>query len=675
MPIVYSPVIAPITPDDVVVCAQAYGGTLEEWAVKLAEKREQDVARMKSDPLLYGYQPPIARVCQALLGLPWAERLDGEYCRAMRAHLGFERPVRSLLLLGGNRSGKTHFEAYAMMRMLLEIPGGKAWMFHMTHQNSVEYHHKLMHDLLPAGWRRKVKTETEYISWNEQMGFSSDKFVLMNRAVCSFRNYSQDPRDAIEGGEPDGVAADELIPGDWAETLEVRLATRNGFFIIGFTPVDGYTGTVAMFCDGAQVVKQRPAFLCPTDGGPELPHLALGLQEDELREVEQALIERRDPRCFPCRPQRCEDWLRGGTGDPAAPAGRKFEMVPRILKCARPDRAVVYFHSSDNPFGNPRSVIEKIARKPRAFVRERFYGIAERLLGARFATFDERVHVVRAADVPQGGTNYQIVDPCSGRAFFMVWIRAMPDGRHYVYREWPGSYHIPGVGVPEPWAEPSTGKEQDGRRGKGQKSLGWGLAGYKREIARLEGWGVKRGEGSYRKGAEGAEGEGAELWRMETPEGQTDEEWVRSWDQHGPARERVAARYMDARFGNTKSFEEGGMVTLIEQFEERVNLTFFDSSTGGGKWTVEDGCTMIEDALAFDATRPVDFFNAPRLYVSDECRNVMFALKVWTGADGGEGATKDPIDCVRMYFLKGCNYRPGEQQGGGVNGGEKGGCY
>lgn len=663
--VTYSPVVAPITEDDVIACAKAYGGTVEEWAVKLVEKREQQLASMARDPLIYGYMPPIARVCQALLGLPWAEREDGEYGAAMRKHLGFERPVRSLLILGGNRSGKTWFECHTIMRMLLDTPNGRGWMFHQTHQQSVEYHHRLMHELLPAGWRRKVKSQTEYISYNQQMGFSSDKFVLVNAAECSFRNYSQDSRDAIEGGEPDGVAADELIPGNWAETLEVRLATRNGFFLIGFTPIDGYSGTVAMYCDGSQVVKKRTAFLCPTDGGPELHHLALGLTEPELREVETALKEKRSPRCFPCRPQRCEDWLTGGTGDPEVPAGRRFEEVPRVLRCARPDRAVVYFHSSDNPFGNPRILLEKLARKPRAFVRERFYGIAEKLVGARFATFDERVHVVHACDVPQGGTNYQIVDPCSGRAFFMVWRRDMPDGRIFFYREWPGSYHIPGIGVPEPWAEPSTGKEQDGRRGKGQKSPGWGLAGYKREIARLEGW----------LDTEGTESTEVELWRRETPAGMTEEEWVRSWNEKGPAREQIEARYMDARFGNTKSFEEGGMVTLIEQFEQRVNLTFFDSSTGGGKWTVEDGCAMIEDALAYDASRPIDFFNSPRMFVSEECRNLIFALKVWTGADGGEGATKDPIDCVRMSFLKACGYVPRQREIGQGGGLDAGGCY
>jgi hypothetical protein len=114
------------------------------------------------------------------------------------------------------------------------------------------------------------------------------------------------------------------------------------------------------------------------------------------------------------------------------------------------------------------------------------------------------------------------------------------------------------------------------------------------------------------------------------------------------------------------------MVTLIEKFAE-IGLTFLDSSTGGGKWTVEDGSAMVEDALAWDREKPLSFFNEPKLYVARSCVNLIFALKVWTGQDGQKGATKDPIDCLRMGFLKGCEFVPaGRGMAGGVAGE---GCY
>ena len=158
--------------------------------------------------------------------------------------------------------------------------------------------------------------------------------------------------------------------------------------------------------------------------------------------------------------------------------------------------------------------------------------------------------------------------------------------------------------------------------------------------------------------------------RVARPEGMTEEGWVGSWNERGPARERVEARFIDSRFANTKSFEDGGMVTLIEKFDE-IGLTFWDSSTGGGKWTIEDGCEMIDDALAWDESQALSFFNEPKLFVSEECRNLIFALKTWTGEDGQSGATKDPIDCLRILFLKGVSFREEE----GKRGSPGRGCY
>ncbi|NIT79126.1 MAG: hypothetical protein GWO44_20105, partial [Thermoplasmata archaeon] len=147
--------------------------------------------------------------------------------------------------------------------------------------------------------------------------------------------------------------ADELIPGEWVETLEMRLATRSGWMLVGFTPVEGYSGAVKMFCDGAVTVKDGTAFLLPTDGKEPDEARALGLTEDEYEEVKSASMDRRPPRCPPCRPTDCLAWLEGGTGEPEIPEGRTFERMPRIQRCADPQKAVVYFWSHDNPFGNP----------------------------------------------------------------------------------------------------------------------------------------------------------------------------------------------------------------------------------------------------------------------------------------------------------------------------------
>jgi len=39
------------------------------------------------------------------------------------------------------------------------------------------------------------------------------------------------------------------------------------------------------------------------------------------------------------------------------------------------------------------------------------------------------------------------------------------------------------------------------------------------------------------------------------------------------------------------------------------------------------------------------------LFISDNCKNLIYCLKEWTGADGEKGATKDPIDCLRYLSV------------------------
>ena len=70
-----------------------------------------------------------------------------------------------------------------------------------------------------------------------------------------FKAYEQD-RTTIEGGNLDMVWPDELVPVDWVRTLELRIAEKSGWMVITFTPVEGYTPTVAQFQDGAAVVKE-----------------------------------------------------------------------------------------------------------------------------------------------------------------------------------------------------------------------------------------------------------------------------------------------------------------------------------------------------------------------------------------------------------------------------------
>src|SRR4029077_1672597 len=109
----------------------------------------------------------------------------------------------------------------------------------------------------------------------------------------------------------------------------------------------------------------------------------------------------------------------------------------------------------------------------RSKILSRVYGILQAGSSQQFPKFSDAVHVVEPVRIPRHGTNYQIVDPCDGRNWAMLWLRIDRAGRCYWYREWRSTGHagayIPGISDPGPWTVP--GKPADGVRGPAQTSF------------------------------------------------------------------------------------------------------------------------------------------------------------------------------------------------------------
>lgn len=658
------PVIPEPTRDQIRSVAARMNISPDLAARHIWHKREEAIKLERMNPLAAGYEPPIWKVCDALFGVPW---IDQEWAERMRLHLTFKHPVKCILILGGQRGSKSEYSSKLVTKTMKHKERARAWMLHTNRRMSVEYQQPLMWKYIPPELKvkKELRTNTAYIKYTVKNGFSDDRFILPNLSDCSFLAYEMD-RTTVEGGNVDIINPDELVPSDWVETMMLRIAEKAGIMIITFTPVQGYNDTVKMFLDGAKTVKESTGFMLPKDGGEPDVARALGLSQEEVTRLTLHLDDSKKHQATSiwARPEECGEWIEEkksedrsqdlewgiGTGrsQPAVPAGRQFEMVPRVMKPLDPEEnlAVVYFHSSDNPYGNPLSVWRNIARKSTAFKKERFYGIATKMMAARFPRFSDKVHLVKASDIPKSGTNYHFVDPCSDRNWFQIWIRVTPTAS-YVYREWPGNYYIPGEGVPGPWAL-TDGKKSDGRMGPAQKSFGWGYAQYKKEIARLEGW------QAYKDWLNQNPGEVLKKSENDT---------IAEWDQNGPADELIYERYMDARFASVKSFDMGGMITLFEDIEEKVNLSFAHTSNEGeGRDSIDAGVAMINDALYFDDTKPIDFMNSPKLYICEDCINLIFALSTYTGADGQKGACKDPVDTLRFAYLKHCEYQQGWEQ-------------
>jgi hypothetical protein len=188
----------------------------------------------------------------------------------------------------------------------------------------------------------------------------------------------------------------------------------------------------------------------------------------------------------------------------------------------------------------------------------------------------------------------------------MLWVLVDPKGRHWVYREWPcEGLYIPGIGDPGAWAEPD-GRKADGRAGTAQNSFGWGISRYIEEIRRLE----------------------SERYKE---------------DEKEEGSERVLERWMDSRFGNTPTNAADAATTLLEECAV-LGMPFSPSPAD----PVEEGITLINSILDFD-----DMKTEPSLFISSECKALIFSLKVWTGKDEKKGASKDPIDCLRWVAVAG----------------------
>jgi hypothetical protein len=154
------------------------------------------------------------------------------------------------------------------------------------------------------------------------------------------------------------------------------------------------------------------------------------------------------------------------------------------------------------------------------------------------------------------------------------------------------------------------------------------------EIARLEGWAC------WKKWHEKIKGDHESL---------PCEEELDSWEEGNKDREIIIGRYIDSRAASNPRMERDRPVTLQTDFA-RIGLDF--ELTPGND--VGDGIQRINALLDFVA-QPGDqdgtnFMTAPRLYVSSDCQNTIYAMQNWKYADGDKGACKDPVDNVR-YFV------------------------
>lgn len=508
------PVMVQPSPEEVRLLVEKHGS---DAVAQLLQLREDKILAEKMDPYRHGYEPQHWKDVDTLL-----------------------KSKNEVLVLGGNRAGKTEWAAKRVIQTLVNKPDARVWCLHTTNSSSIQMQQNVLWKYMPPELKNARKTKITNIAYSQKNGFSDNTFILPNRSQCFFMNYAQDKK-VIEGGEVDLIWCDELVPLDWVETLRYRAITRRGKLIVTFTPVLGYSQVVKDYVAGCRFKKTLPASL---------------MDKDKIHV--------------------------GG-----CPKGH----MPYIAESMNSNCGVIWFHSQLNPYNPFDQLAATLEGKTSNEVKIRAYGWAENTAGSQFPSFTDQ-NIVEKDKIPKEGTNFMCVDPAGARNWFMIWLRVAKDGNMYVYREWPD------VSNGE-WALPS--EKADGKIGSGQKNgAGRGLDDYKQLIKDLEG------------------------------------------------DEVIAERYIDPRAGATQAVSAEGGTSLIELLDQGAVPMYFAPAAG---LHIEQGVAIINDLLFYNSNEPISPINQPKLFVSDECRNLIYSMREWTNQDGEKGACKDPIDCLRYIAV------------------------
>ena len=381
------------------------GGFAEEELVEKLKARERAIELEKSEPLYYGYEPDMWRDADRIL-----------------------KGGKEILVLGGNRSGKSEWAAKRVVQMLEEKAGCAIWCFSTSFETSVRDQQRLVWKYLPSHWRQAKRTRTTNVSYTQKGGFTQKLFVAPNGSECRFMNYGQDA-EVIEGGQIDLWWGDELIPADWIITLRSRTVDRGGKGIVTQTPIKGYTQTVAEYLNGASVKHWVDCELLP---GQKL-------------------------------------WPGGKPG-----------MVPYTMGCLNKDHGVIFFQPSQNPYIPYDQLVSAWRDKGSLNILCRVYGVTSGMSNCKFPRFAAH-NIVPHDKLPAEGTNYHVLDFSWSKPWAMLWARAVRNKDRvdlYIYREWP-NYNDHGEWV-------LRSEKPDGSPGPAQSAMGYGIGDYRRIIRELE---------------------------------------------------------------------------------------------------------------------------------------------------------------------------------------------
>jgi hypothetical protein len=458
------------------------------------------------------------------------------------------KDVRVHVILGGNRSSKSVFATRMLMHLAQRIPEAELRSMHVSEERSIQDSQRYVWDAMPMRYKRaQKKSEQHSILYSAKNGFSDNKCIMPvthegadRGSSIFFNNYRQYAADSqiFEGWSAHCIHCDEEINQSIFETLLARLTDHKGRLILTFTTLQGWTPLINTLLKGAETIETRYSKLI----GKELP-------------VEQV----------------CRNW---------------------------PDTHIYYWRTAATPFIDGEDLIKTYSKQPLEVKLARLYGIPSKNFHGRFPKFNRDVNVIEHDDIPfiadgtERVTRYMICDPGGSKPWVAIWAAVMPDGRVYVYREFPDA----GMGE---WALPHVNNagRSTGKPGPAQRPLGWGYEDYRDHFEELE------------------------------------------------SGEDIFERIVDPRMGAATVRTKEGTSNIINSMGE---LGFIFRAAPGVD--IEAGIARINDLLAWDDSDPLTDSNRPRLYVSDRCENLITCLMEYSGS-GNTEQFKDYIDALRYFCI------------------------
>ena len=349
-----------------------------------------------------------------------------------------------VLVLGGNRSGKTTGCAKMIMESVINHIDGHIVCFSQNADTSVKVQQASMWEMMPKEFKKKTKSIEGYINFSMQNGFTGSSFIFPDtRTRVDFKTYTQfsNNQTILEGFEFGFKEKSSSNIGAWLDeylgdetlvnTLRFRLATRDSKMVIGFTPIHGYTPFVADYLRGAETLATREA----------------------------ELLNNRKLPIYQYSPNR--------------------------------DAGVVYLHSDENPFGGYNRIKKDLETSTDEQILCRAYGYPVRSVTSLLPMFNPAVNVLSDRPNKYGMvfpdmsdntkyTIYQVVDPAGRRNFTAIWAGVSKTGEIYIQKEFPDR---------DNYGEWAIFGEPKWKEGPASKKIGYDVAGYVdlfREIEREE---------------------------------------------------------------------------------------------------------------------------------------------------------------------------------------------